>query len=231
MSLDISRIRGLCFDIDGTLRDTDNRLVEQVSAWLHPIRSIIGKEDLPTLSRRMVMAIENPSNYLHSLADRLGIDSTIDAFENLVYRMGLFQNTDDYLIIPGTHQMLTRFQLHFPMAIVTARGEVKTMAFLYKFELTSFFDAIATWQTCAHTKPFPDPVVWAAKQMGVPPEACLMIGDTVFDIRAGKAAGAQTVGVLCGFGEQAELRQAGADLILEKPSDLVDILLTDSLAE
>jgi phosphoglycolate phosphatase-like HAD superfamily hydrolase len=58
-----------------------------------------------------------------------------------------------------------------------------------------------------------------------------MIGDTVFDIRAGKAAGAQTVGVLCGFGEQAELRQAGADLILEKPSDLVDILLTDSLAE
>ena len=41
-----------------------------------------------------------------------------------------------------------------------------------------------------------------------------MIGDTTVDMRAGKAAGAQTVGVLCGFGEEPELRQLGADLIL-----------------
>jgi N-acetyl-D-muramate 6-phosphate phosphatase len=231
MTLDISRICGLCFDVDGTLRDTDNRLAEQICTWLRPFRFLIGKNDLPTLSRRLVMAIENPGNYLHSLTDRLGIDSTLDAVENLVYRMGLFQNTDDYLIIPGTHQMLSQFQQHFQMAVVSARGEAKTLAFLNKFELAPFFSAIATSQTCTHTKPYPDPVLWAAEQMGIPATACLMIGDTVFDIRAGKAAGAQTVGVLCGFGEEAELRRADADIILEQPSDLVDILLTDSLAE
>ncbi len=52
-----------------------------------------------------------------------------------------------------------------------------------------------------------------------------MIGDTTVDIRAGKAAGAQTVGVLCGFGERAELERQGADLILKNTSELADVLL------
>ena len=56
------------------------------------------------------------------------------------------------------------------------------------------------------------------------PEACLMVGDTTVDIRAGRAAGAQTVGVLCGFGEADELRKHGADLILPFPSELVHVL-------
>jgi phosphoglycolate phosphatase-like HAD superfamily hydrolase len=65
----------------------------------------------------------------------------------------------------------------------------------------------------------------AANKMGVPPQACLMAGDTTVDIRAGKSAGAQTVGVLCGFGEEPELRRQGADLILPGTADLVKVLL------
>ena len=62
--------------------------------------------------------------------------------------------------------------------------------------------------------------------MNIKPEECLMIGDTTVDIRAAKAAGAQSVGVLCGFGQENELRQSGADLILESTSLLADELLT-----
>jgi phosphoglycolate phosphatase len=51
-----------------------------------------------------------------------------------------------------------------------------------------------------------------------------MVGDTSVDIRAGKAAGAQTVGVLCGFVEEAELRQHKANLILSLTADLVQVL-------
>ena len=61
--------------------------------------------------------------------------------------------------------------------------------------------------------------------MGVPPAACLMIGDTTVDIRAAKAAGAQAVGVLCGFGELDELLRTGADLILNSTAELVEVLL------
>jgi phosphoglycolate phosphatase len=52
-----------------------------------------------------------------------------------------------------------------------------------------------------------------------------MVGDTTADIIAGKSAGLQTVGVLCGFGERTELARAGADLILPSTADLADLFL------
>ena len=98
--------------------------------------------------------------------------------------------------------------------------------FLEQFNLHPFFDFIVTAHTCEYTKPYPHPIIWAARQMNVQPEECLMIGDTTVDIRAAKAAGAQSVGVLCGFGQENELNQSGADLILGSTSLLADILLT-----
>jgi phosphoglycolate phosphatase-like HAD superfamily hydrolase len=110
------------------------------------------------------------------------------------------------------------------MSIVSTRTEKSSMGFLNAFELLRFFPIVATALTCPHTKPYSDPVLWAAEKMGLPPENCLMIGDTVVDVRAGRAAGAQTVGVLCGFGTENELRRAGADLILETTAELANVL-------
>ena len=109
------------------------------------------------------------------------------------------------------------------MAIVSARDEKSTMRFLTQFDLCQYFDTIVTGLSTPHTKPYPDPILLAAQKMGVTPRECLMIGDTTVDMRAGKAAGAQTLGVLCGFGEEAELKQLGADLILKSTSDLPQI--------
>ena len=55
-----------------------------------------------------------------------------------------------------------------------------------------------------------------------------MIGDTTVDMRAGKSAGAQTVGVLCGFGEELELLKMGADLILTSTPELINTLKMNS---
>ena len=74
-------------------------------------------------------------------------------------------------------------------------------------------------------KPHPEPLLYAAEAMGVPPERCLMIGDTTIDIRTGHAAGAQTIGVLCGFGTEGELRRTGAKMILRTTSDLMGVLM------
>jgi len=63
--------------------------------------------------------------------------------------------------------------------------------------------------------------------MRVAPENCLMIGDTTVDIRAGKSAGAQTIGVLSGFGERSELVRAGADLILPDVNHLPALFAED----
>jgi phosphoglycolate phosphatase-like HAD superfamily hydrolase len=60
--------------------------------------------------------------------------------------------------------------------------------------------------------------------MQLPPEHCPMIGDTTVDILAGKRAGAQTVGLLCGFGTEGELRRAGTDIILSNLRELHELL-------
>jgi phosphoglycolate phosphatase len=99
------------------------------------------------------------------------------------------------------------------------------MRFLDQFDLAKYFDVIVTGQSAEHTKPYPDPILFAAKKMNVKPEECLMVGDTTVDMRAGKSAGAQTVAVLCGFGEEPELLKMGAGLILKTTSELADLLI------
>jgi len=63
-------------------------------------------------------------------------------------------------------------------------------------------------------------VLWAADRMHAAPENCVMIGDTTVDILSGKRAGAQTIGLLCGFGTERELRRAGADLVVKDLKEL-----------
>ena len=62
--------------------------------------------------------------------------------------------------------------------------------------MKKYFHVIVTSQTCKYTKPFPDPLLYAAKEMGIEPQYCLMVGDTTVDIKAAKLAGMKAVGVL-----------------------------------
>lgn len=120
--------------------------------------------------------------------------------------------------------MLESLKASYPLAVVSARNEVTTRHFLRLNQLEEYFQVVVTSQTCQRTKPFADPLLFAARELGVPIENCLMIGDTVTDIRAAKAAGAQSLSVLCGFGLEAELRRAGTQKILPTTSDLVAYL-------
>jgi len=223
MPLHVSRIHAICFDVDGTLSDTDDVLVQKLARSLRPVRFLFHNHDAQPVARRLVMWSESPGNFLIGIADRFDVDDEIarlvEWFNRHRPRPKKF-----FLLIPGVKEMLQSLSRRYPLAVVSARDEASTRQFLDRFGLTPFFQIIVTAQTCNHTKPYPDPVLHAAATMRVLPEACLMVGDTTVDIRAGKAAGAQTVGVLCGFGEQAELRKHGADMILATTPELVQVL-------
>lgn len=223
MPLDLSRIRALCFDVDGTLTDTDDRYVQRLVGWLQPFRVLLPDRDPFRFARKLVMITETPATLFFGIPDRLGIDDEISRIGDFIYRKRFQNRTSPFMLNSGIKEMLEYLYPSFPLSIITARGQRTIEMFLEQFALHPLFRAVASAQTSPHTKPYPDPVLWAAAQMGIPPESCLMIGDTTIDILAGKAAGAQTVGVLCGFGTENELRRAGADLILEKTSDLIGI--------
>jgi phosphoglycolate phosphatase-like HAD superfamily hydrolase len=224
MSLDLSKIRAICFDIDGTLSDTDDLWINRAVPVIQPMQRIFPKMQPQNLARRMVMELETPGNFLYYLLDYAGLDALAGKGYNWVNQKVLRPRPKSYLMVPGTQETIMNLAGRYPLSVVSARDRMGTLGFLETFELHSHFKAIATSQTCRFTKPFPDPIIWAAQQMGVAPDECLMVGDTVVDIRAGKAAGAQTVGVLCGFGEEGELIRAGADLILPSPLHLLNEL-------
>jgi len=225
MPIDLGRVRAICFDLDGTLSNTDDQYVQKLARYLSPIRFLFRRHDTHQIARRLVMFTEGPGNWIFSLADRLGWDDKIVALGDYLHKLGIGKQAEPYMLVTGVREVLATLQLRFPLSIISARGEKSTFRFLSQFELESFFSAIATGQTCLHTKPYPDPIYWVASRMGVPPSSCVMVGDTVVDILMGKKAGAQTVGVLCGFGEEQELLRAGADLILNTTADLLDLFI------
>lgn len=219
MPLKVPMIKALCFDVDGTLSDTDDLYTRQLSKFFP---KLIFKNPNYT-ARRFVMWIEAPGNALLGLADSLHLDDEMVAVINWLSRHRK-HSEKKFLLVPGVDEMLKQLHGRYPMAVVSARDEKGTMRFLEQFDLVKYFDTVITGLSATHTKPYPDPVLLAAKNMNVPPENCLMIGDTTVDIRAGRAAGAQTVGVLCGFGEEPELRKMGADEIISDTPKLLDLL-------
>jgi len=225
MALEPSHIKALCFDVDGTLSDTDDQFVQNLFHLLKPFQFIFPDKNPRPFARKFVMKTETPGNYLYGIPDRFGFDHSIAALGDRIYRLGLGKSDKPFQLIPGIEKMLVELQSHYKMSVVSARGRRSTQRFLNQFNLTPFFDCVATAQTCKYTKPYPEPILWAADQMSVAANECLMIGDTTVDMLAAKAAGAQSVAVLCGFGEREELMKSGADWILETTSLLPKILL------
>lgn len=221
MPLDIQRIRALCFDVDGTLSDSDDVYAARFTRWIRPIPFVQRPE---VLARRLVMWLESPGNLVMSANDAVGLDELAIPVIDWVYRHMPRRRTE-YLVMPGVAEMLPRLKPHYPMAVISARDEWNTMGFLGNCKLEANFSVVLTALSARHTKPYPDPLRLAAKMLGVSPEDCLVIGDTTVDVRMGKSAGAQTVSVLCGFGEEAELRRAGADLIIPTTADVEKVLL------
>ncbi len=223
MTLDLARIQALCFDVDGTLNDTDDQFVEKAVPFFKALRWLLPRQDYLHAARRFVMWAEAPGNALIGLPDILGIDDELAKFFSWVSQKRKAR-IKHFRPIPGVVEMLAALEGKYPMCVVSARDEDSTREFLRQAGIEKYFICVAGALTCAHTKPYPDPVYWSAQKMGVNPAACLMIGDTTVDIRAGKAAGAQTVGVLCGFGERPELERKGANLILESTPALAKVL-------
>jgi len=219
MPLDIPRIKALCFDVDGTLSDTDDLYANGLSRFLP--RFLF--RDPAHSARRLVMWIEAPGNALLGMADTVGLDDEMVAFIDWMERHRKLSDKK-FLLVPGVEILLERLKGRYPMSVVSSRDEKNTLRFLNQFDLLKYFDVVVTGLSTIHTKPYPHPILFAAQKMGVKPEECLMIGDTTVDMRAGKAADAQTVGVLCGFGEKDELLKMGADLILNSTNELADAI-------
>lgn len=212
-------IKAIFFDVDGTLRDTDDQYVARFRRWLRPLRLVTGEAGVTRLARRMVMHLEKPGNDALSLADRLGLDGPIARLAESIARRRPPRPVEAHLV-PGVAAAMERLVPRFQLAVITVRNQRATQAFLQASGLSAHIRLAVSGQTTPRTKPAADPVLYACRYFDLPPQECLVVGDTTPDILAAKAAGAQAAGVLSGFGEEDELRHAGADFILPSVAEL-----------
>lgn len=233
--LDLTRVRALVFDVDGTIADTDDHLVAQVAAVLDRLPMVSGRR-AAQLARTLVMAAETPTNAAYGWLDRAGLDDEITSLRSLVSRLRQQRRhlrtrspeaADEvpHDMVPDVKSMLETLAPHYPISVVSTGRAARIDAFLVHHGVREHITAVVGAETTPRMKPFADPLLFAARAMGVTPEACLMIGDTTVDMLTARAAGAPAVGVLCGFGTRHELKREGAALILDTTSDLLPLLL------
>lgn len=223
-TLDIQRIKAICLDVDGTLRKTDEQYIARVNTLLSPIRWVSRRNTLP-MARTLVTRFEDPVNNLFTLAERLRVKAPLHKLVDVANPWKRRRSRPGYYqTIPEADSAVRLLASRFTLTVISVRGTVGTRHFLETTGLAPFFTLVASGQTARRSKPHPHQIYWIAEQLEIHPSECLIVGDTTIDIRAGKAAGAQSVGVLSGFGKESELREAGADLIIGSVVDLPAVL-------
>jgi len=106
----------------------------------------------------------------------------------------------------------------------TSGDEQDTADFRAKIGCDDVVDAVVSSGEVARGKPAPDIVLAALDAVGVAPERAVMLGDSVWDVRASAAAGVPCIGLVCGGLSEQELRHAGAAAVYGNPSELLDDL-------
>jgi beta-phosphoglucomutase-like phosphatase (HAD superfamily) len=83
---------------------------------------------------------------------------------------------------------------------------------------------VVTGDDVKNAKPAPDILLVAAEKLGVSVSDCIIVGDSPWDLLAGRRLKALGVGLLCGGYAQEELERAGAHLVYQDPTELLENL-------
>ena len=108
------------------------------------------------------------------------------------------------------------------LALVTS--SMGSLPFLDRWGVRELFATIVSRDDVRRIKPDPESLLLALERLGLQPSEALNVGDTPLDVRAGLAAGVETIGVLTGAGTEQQLRGAGATRILPSLCALPDFL-------
>lgn len=217
-------IDAIFFDLDGTLIETDDDAVETLARRLGPLQRLLPGRDPVRAARNILMTFEGPANSFLTLLDRVGLDDNLFDLGDRLGRMRGLYTPINFQPVDGVGEMLQELSHRYHLCIVTTRSRVHAESFVAQQGLVDLIEVVTGREDTWRIKPHPSPITHTAELLDVPVERCLMVGDTTVDIWAARAAGARSVGVLCGFGGEDELERAGADMIIKGTSELKDWL-------
>jgi phosphoglycolate phosphatase len=206
------------FDLDGTLVDSAPDLGEAAN----DLRARRGLAPLPLSTYRPLTG----TGARGMVGAALGVHLGQDGFEPL---------RDEYLDLYATR--MTRLTRVFdavepvidtldaqglPWGIVTNKHTRFAEPVVAAAGLAVRSRVLVCGDTTARAKPHPDPLLEAARRLGVDPTRCLYVGDDLRDVQAGRAAGMATVAAGWGYlGEGEPIEAWGADHVADTPASLL----------
>jgi len=205
------------FDLDGTLADTVNLIVE---SYQHAFRTVMGREEDPDVIRSW---IGRPL----SSAFR---DHAPDHADQL-YATYLSWNADntERLIrsYEGAREVLVALnEAGAKVGVATSKRRESAQQAMDLLGLSSHVSALVALEDTELHKPEPAPLLLAMERLGEShPSRAAYVGDAVVDVLAGKAAGMATIAVTWGAGVRANLDKVRPDGIATTPPELRDLLL------
>lgn len=202
-----NQVKLVIFDLDGTLADTIPDIAAAISKTIAKYGDFGNIEDL---TRRSIG--NGARKLMERVYDGLGIskaelDSDLKAYEALYAR----ENCIDTVLYPHTMQVLEGLKARgIKMAVATMKPRGATWGVLENLGVVPFMEHIFSADDMAAPKPDPWSVVESARRVGVLPEECMMVGDSMTDVGSGINAGAVSVAVMGGYYDQEKMRHSGA---------------------
>ena len=207
-------LKGLLFDLDGTLADTAPDLV----AVLNQLLSEAGLPPMPFALARN--AVSHGAIGLIRLGFGLAADDPVDAglrqrFLDLYQRNG-HNKSRLFIELKDINQLVSRHGLRW--GVVTNKPDDLTRPLLAHLGLLEQAGSVVSGDTLPQKKPHPAPLTRAAAELGVAPADCVYLGDAARDIEAGVAAGMRTVATSYGYIRPGEdIAGWQADAIVDHP--------------
>ena len=219
-------VEAVMFDLDGTL-------IDSVPIYYKIIDIVFAKLGVPAVSRETLMEAMDDGEFDWScvLPEHMKsrkIELTEKA-RGIVDKIAPQLFHKQIKLIPGTVVTFRKIaSLGVKIALVTSTPaqqlDVKMIP-LSHAGLAHLFEVIVTADDVRNKKPSAEPLVQCSQKLGVPLKKCVYVGDTRVDIRAGKAAGMKTVGVLTGFDDYDALKKEAPDAIIDSIAQLGETLL------
>ena len=213
-------IKFLFFDLDGTLTDPKEGITRSVDYALRTVCNI-QTADLDTLTPYIGPPLVEGFMENHHL-DRATAERCRDAYRERYRTVGLLENRL-FPEIPAVLQALK--QQGYTLCVATSKPEEFAVRILEHFDLTPYFTVIsgATMDGRISTKQ--QVIENTLRRCDNPPYSqVLMIGDRKHDIEGAHACDIAAIGVLFGFGSQAELEAVGADAIAPSIQSLLTVI-------
>jgi len=212
----------LIFDLDGTLADTGRDITDALNYALGPFG---GKEY--SLEETKAMVGSGISTLLGSLIPPASLPAKTGQEhpgERVTgrfleyYAEHLLDNTRAYPHVKETLSQLGQYK----KAVLSNKREKYSRQILEELMLSPYFDTIWGSDSVREKKPSPVPVLDLIGAFNVSKDETVVIGDSNFDVEAGKAAGVKVIGVTYGFRSREFLRDA--DIIIDRFDELLKVL-------